>query len=237
MFKKSFKEEKRLKEIKETKEEPKRSKKNKDKSSGEKHVKRESLFGSHLENAVASFPCNDGVRIPYPIRVCMDIIEQRGSECENLYRHVTNKSHAENICNMVNKDKIEMKLDELNAEPNLACAVVKKFLKELKSPLIPDDVLGLFEKFESAGSDKESQNKIEHLRRVVAKLPQPNLDTVSYLIMHFHRVINNVKNEKNRVEINIFVQKFLPVFRLKERLFKFWISNADLVFKDYRFKK
>lgn len=35
----------------------------------------------------------------------------------------------------------------------------------------------------------------------------------------------------------MFVQKFQPIFRLREKLFKFMISHADLLFSEYRFKK
>ena len=233
VFKKSFKEEKRLKDIKESKEEPKRSKKSKEKS-GEKH-KRESLFGNYLENAIISFPSNDGVKIPYPIRICLDIIEQKGIENENIYRHTYNKSQVEAICDAINKDIMDTKLDELNAEPTLACAIVKKFFKELKSSLIPDEFVNVLDKCDSSISDKDMHNKVEHVKKILFKLPQANFDCVAYLLMHFYRILN--KHEVNKVEIGIFVQKFLPMFKIRERLFKFMIAYADLLLNEYRFKK
>ena len=36
------------------------------------------LFEDTLENTIAAFPCNDGINIPYPIRMCFDIIEEKG---------------------------------------------------------------------------------------------------------------------------------------------------------------
>jgi hypothetical protein len=124
-------------------------------------------------------------------------------------------------------------MEELNADPNLACAIIKKFLKESKSPLISDEILGLFDKFDPSVADKAQ--KIEHLKKVISKLAQPNYETFAYLIMHFHRVLN--RNDVNKIEIGLFVQKFQPLFRIKERTFKFFILNADLIFSDYRFKK
>jgi hypothetical protein len=169
-------------------EEPKRSKKYKEKS-GEK-LKRENLFGNYLENAVASFPCNDGVKMPYPLRICLDIIEQKGVGIDNLYRHHGNKSHMEPVFDLINRDKIDTKLEELNAEPNMACAIVKKFLKELKSPLIPDDFVTILDKCDSSISDKDYHNKIEQVKRIIGKMPPANFDTVAYLIMHFYRILN-----------------------------------------------
>ena len=132
--------------------------------------------------------------MPYPIRICLDIIETKGIESEHIYKsHSINKSHLEQVCDYINKDKIENKLDELNAEPNLACGIIKKFLKELKSPLIPDEIITLLEKCDSNIPDKEYANKIEHLKRILGKMPQANYDTIAYLLIHFYRVLNKVK--------------------------------------------
>lgn len=42
------------------------------------HYKHESMFGNSFENAVRYFASNDGVKVPLPIRICIDIIEQKG---------------------------------------------------------------------------------------------------------------------------------------------------------------
>jgi hypothetical protein len=36
------------------------------------------LFEDTLENTVAAFPCHDGIKIPHPIRICFEIIEEKG---------------------------------------------------------------------------------------------------------------------------------------------------------------
>lgn len=129
---------------------------------------------------------------------------------------------------------METRLDELNADPNLACAIIKKFLKESKTPLVTDDVIGLIEKFDpSLATDK--MQKVEHLRRSISKLPPANFETFAYLVMHFHRMLEH--NHSNKIEVGLFVQKFQPLFRIKERTFKFFIANANLIFDDFRFKK
>lgn len=142
-----------------------------------------------MENAVRSFPSNDGVKVPAPIRICLDIIEQKGVDSE-LYRRSVNKSNLESLCEVINSNKIETRLDELNAEPALACAVVKKFLRDLKSPVISDEVLSVIEKCDSNISDKDT--KVQFLKKQIEKIPQPNLDTFTYLVMHFYRILYKV---------------------------------------------
>lgn len=161
----------------------------------------------------------------------MDLIEQKAINSENIYRHHANKSHLESICESINNDVIETRIDELNTDPNLACAVIKKFLKELKSPIIPDEMLVIIDKCES--NDREQ--KLQLLQSAISKLPQPNFDTFAYLIMHFNRLLE--KSDSNKLEIGLFVQKFQPLFRIKERIFKFIINNAGELFKDMRFKR
>lgn len=237
VFKKS-KEDKHLKGIKESKEDVKRSK-NKLKEqhgSGEPgtQYKHETMFGNTFENAVRYFASSDGVKVPYPIRICIDVIEQKGIDNENIYRHSTNKSLIESICESINNDKIESRLDELNADPNLACGVIKRFLKESKSPLVTDECIALIDKFDpNLATDK--MQKVEHLKRSISKLPAVNFETFAYLVMHFYRVLSH--SHTNKIEVGLFVQKFQPLFRIKERTFKFLIVNADLIFSDFRFKK
>jgi hypothetical protein len=125
-------------------------------------------------------------------------------------------------------------LDELNADPNLACGVIKRFLKESKSPLVTDECIALIDKFDpNLATDK--MQKVEHLKRSISKLPAVNFETFAYLVMHFYRVLSH--SHTNKIEVGLFVQKFQPLFRIKERTFKFLIVNADLIFSDFRFKK
>lgn len=130
--------------------------------------------------------------MPAPIRICLDIIEQKGIDQESIYRRSINKSVLESICDSINKDKFDLRIEELNVDPMLACAIIKKFLREMKSALIPDEFVSLMDKCDASISDKDVTNKVEHLKKIVFKLPPSNFDTFSYLIMHFHRVLNKV---------------------------------------------
>ena len=62
-----------------------------------------------------------------------------------------------------------------------------------------------------------------------------NLDTFAYIIMHFSKLVK--RHEINKLECSLLVQKFQPMFKLKERLLKFIILHADAILSDIRFKK
>ena len=68
---------------------------------------------------------------------------------DTIYRRSVNKSLLESICESINNDKMDSRMDELNGDPNLACALIKKFLRELKVPLINDEILNMFDKCDS----------------------------------------------------------------------------------------
>ena len=184
---------------------------------------------------MTSFGCTDGVNIPAPIRICMDIIETKAIESETIYRRSVNKTQLESLCDSINNDRIETRLDELSNEPNLACAIIKKFIRELKMPLVADDIIVIFDKCDANLSDKEFSTKIEYLKRIINRMAPPNRDTFTYLIMHFYRMIH--RNEVNKLEVSLFVAKYQPYLRIKERLLKFIINYADVLFSDFRFKK
>ena len=116
-----------------------------------------------------------------------------GIESEHLYRRSVNKSQLESICDSINHNRIETRLDELNAEPNLCGAIIKKFLRELKAPLINDETLTTLDKFDTGISDKEVETKSDFLKKLIStKLPQANFEIVAYLTMHFHRILAKV---------------------------------------------
>jgi RalA-binding protein 1 len=160
--------------------------------SGREQAK-ESLFGTQLEDAVRLFPCSDGVRVPAPVRLCLDLIEQSGLESEQLYRARAPKAQLEAVCEAASLGHLEAKLPELRADPNLACALVKRFLRELKAPLLSDELVAALDKCDASVSDKDTAAKVAALKRhIFARMPQPNLDTFAYVTVHFYRVLCKV---------------------------------------------
>ena len=73
----------------------------------------------------------------------------------------------------------------------IAASIIKKFFRDLKIPLINDDLLSLFEKCEQI-SDKEVALKVEAIRKALKKLPLANRDTFSFLVVHLSKVMQKV---------------------------------------------
>jgi hypothetical protein len=52
-------------------------------------------------------------------------------------------------------------------------------------------MLNTLDKFDAGISDKDAETKIEFLRKLISKMPQSNYELVAYLVMHFHKILNN----------------------------------------------
>ena len=62
------------------------------------------------------------------------------------------------------------------------CSYLKEFLRNLQDALIPKAEWNTFAK---AIADTDKKNKLYH---AISLLPQPNRDTLAYMILHFQRV-------------------------------------------------
>lgn len=125
--------------------------------------------------------------IPALIVHCVNEIETRGLKEVGLYRISGSDRDVK---------ALKEKFMRNNGIPNLAevdvhtlCGCVKDFLRSLSDPLIP---LTLWSEFSNATqaipSDDEEGQVSKGVYRAVERLPQPNRDTLAYLIMHFQRI-------------------------------------------------
>lgn len=125
--------------------------------------------------------------VPALIVHCVNEIETRGLTEVGLYRISGSDRDVK---------ALKEKFLRNNGIPNLAdvdvhvlCGCVKDFLRSLRERLIP---LALWSLFSNASqtipSDDEEGSVNKGVYRAVEKLPQPNRDTLAYLIMHFQRI-------------------------------------------------
>jgi len=192
----------------------------------------DNFFGNTLKKTLEKFGCTNSFKIPAPIGMCIYIIERNAKNSETIYRrYLENTTLFEFVCDSINNHRMETILDELRNEPNLACEIIMKFLRELKEPLIPDDIIEQINSAHVEISDKESIRNMENLERIIFYLmATANHDTFAYLIRHFSRMLEY--NHQNKIEIDLFVNKFQPYLRIKKSLLKFLINNALDLFRD-----
>lgn len=72
----------------------------------------------------------------------------------------------------------------LNTDVHLIAGTVKSFLAGLKEPMIP---LAMRDRFLTLGSMKDECDVHSAVYSLVPQLPQPNRDTLAFLILHLQR--------------------------------------------------
>ncbi|EYC14871.1 hypothetical protein Y032_0039g55 [Ancylostoma ceylanicum] len=117
--------------------------------------------------------------IAYPIIHCIVDLENRGLSREGLYRVPGRKDHVQSVLNELRTSRGIPKLNIQETE--VVADVVKAFLRDLRDPLIPKSSR---EEFIRAA---QTDNHLA-LNNAVCDLPQPNRDTLSYLMLHLQKI-------------------------------------------------
>lgn len=145
-----------------------------------------SKAGSSM-GTIGDYTPNLAPMVPALIVHCVNEIETRGLNEVGLYRVSGSDRDVK---------ALKEKFMRNNGIPNLAdvdvhvlCCCIKDFLRSLREQLIP---LSLWSTFSNATqnipSDDEEGSVSRDVYRAIDKLPQPNRDTLAYLIQHFQRI-------------------------------------------------
>ncbi|OAD60257.1 Rac GTPase-activating protein 1 [Eufriesea mexicana] len=121
--------------------------------------------------------------VPSLVVHCINEVELRGMSEQGLYR--VNGGLAEVKC-------LKEKFLKGKGAPNLSdvdiptiCSTLKDFLRSLREPLI---TVGLWADFVRATTITDKQDADAALYQAISELPQPNRDTLAFLILHLQRV-------------------------------------------------
>ncbi|XP_055642270.1 rac GTPase-activating protein 1 [Toxorhynchites rutilus septentrionalis] len=132
---------------------------------------------------LADYAPNVGPMIPALIVHCVNEIEMRGLTEVGIYRVPGSEREVRTLKEKFLRGKTVPNLS--NMDINVLCGCVKDFLRSLREPLIP---LDLWKDFSNAVQAISSRQKQQELFEAIAKMPQPNRDTLAYLIQHFQRI-------------------------------------------------
>ncbi|XP_034178181.1 rac GTPase activating protein tumbleweed [Osmia lignaria lignaria] len=121
--------------------------------------------------------------VPSLVVHCINEVELRGMSEQGLYR--VNGGSTEVKC-------LKEKFLKGKGAPNLSdvdiptiCSTLKDFLRSLREPLI---TVGLWADFVRAATIQDKQDADAALYQAISELPQPNRDTLAFLILHLQRV-------------------------------------------------
>ncbi|XP_078287547.1 rac GTPase-activating protein 1 isoform X5 [Rhinoraja longicauda] len=139
------------------------------------------------EGVLADFTPQTSPMIPSIVVHCINEIEQRGLSETGLYRISGCDRTVKELKEKYLKGKnlpLLSKVDDIHA----ICGLLKDFLRNLKEPLV---TFKLYSTFVRAAEISDDDNSIAAMYQTISELPQPNRDTMAFLVNHLQRVANS----------------------------------------------
>ncbi|KAJ1183712.1 hypothetical protein NDU88_000526 [Pleurodeles waltl] len=137
--------------------------------------------------SLADFAPTTAPRIPALVIQCVNEIELRGLKEKGIYRVPGCDRLVKDLKQKFLRGKGPLHLNRVD-DIHAVCGLLKDFLRNLKEPLVTFHLHSHF--LEAADIINEEDSKAE-MCQVVMKLPLANRDTLAYLILHLHRVIQS----------------------------------------------
>ncbi|KAJ8683104.1 hypothetical protein QAD02_018896 [Eretmocerus hayati] len=138
---------------------------------------------SGSSGTIADFTPRIPPMVPSLVVHCINEVELRGMNEQGLYRVNGGSTEVKSLREKFLKGRGAPNLSEIDIAT--ICSTLKDFLRSLKEPLI---TCGLWDDFARATQITDKLDAEAALYQAISELPQPNRDTLAFLILHLQRV-------------------------------------------------
>ncbi|CAH7674607.1 expressed protein [Phakopsora pachyrhizi] len=187
------------------------------------------VFGVSLQEAVSVARVHEGLDLPAVVFRCVEFLEAKGAiEEEGIYRlsgsSVSIKAYKDRFNTEGDYNLLESSKNVYH-DVHAVAGLLKQFLRELGSPILPRDLQPEFLKVIDLS---QRSDKVNELGRLCAELPLPNYTLLRFLSAH---LIHIVQNEKvNKMSLRNVGIVFSPTLGIPAPLFALLLREFDLVF-------
>jgi len=151
-------------------------------------------------------PLCDTEFIPYLVKVCCDIVTERGLDIVGIYRVPGNNAAVTYLTEQVNKGVENFALEDQRwQDVNVVSSLLKSFFRKLPDPLFTVENYSLF--IEASKIDL-APRRMDQLRKLVRDLPEIHLETLKYLTSHLCQVAEH--STLNKMEVRNLAIVFGP---------------------------
>ncbi|XP_014251417.1 rac GTPase-activating protein 1 isoform X2 [Cimex lectularius] len=133
---------------------------------------------------IADFTPKSAPMVPALVVHCIKEIEARGLNEIGLYRIPGSDKEVKALKERFIKGKGIPNLSQV-PDVHTICGCLKEFLRSLKEPLITQI---RWDEFARATEVTDEEDRRARLFQIVSQLPQPNRDTLAYIILHLQKV-------------------------------------------------
>ncbi|XP_039224102.1 rho GTPase-activating protein 9 isoform X1 [Crotalus tigris] len=192
----------------------------------EKGLIRDQVFGCRLEALCQ----REGGTVPRFVQQCVEAVEERGLDADGIYRVNGNLAIIQKLRFIVDRERAvtsdgryvfpEQRCQEekLNlASPqwddvHVITGALKLFFRELPESLVPYSHI---DEFIASVKISDHKEKVSKLTGLIQSLPQPNRDTLRYLLQHLRKVMDH--SDTNRMTTQNIGIVFGPTLLRHER--------------------
>jgi len=151
---------------------------------------------------ISDYTPNMPPMVPALIVHCVNEIETRGLKEVGLYR----VSGGDREVKALKERFLRKGIPQLSGtDIHVLCGCIKDFLRSLKEPLIPMALWSTFSNAAQTIPTDDDRDVTKEMYCAVEMLPQPNRDTLAYLIMHFQRI-------SECIEVKMPLTNFAKIF-------------------------
>ncbi|KAM4613080.1 rho GTPase-activating protein 40 isoform 2-T2 [Polymixia lowei] len=151
---------------------------------------------------------------PLFLQALLSFLEKKGVDSEGILRVPGSQSRIKLLQQNLETNFYSGKVSWDDVSPNDAAALLKKFIRELPSPLLTAEHLNAFS---SVRDIPELKQKLHMLNLLILLLPEPNRNTLKVLLEFLSKVVSREK--RNRMNLwavatimapNLFLHKAVP---------------------------
>ncbi|KAK9502101.1 hypothetical protein O3M35_012695 [Rhynocoris fuscipes] len=136
------------------------------------------------QGTIADYTPLSNPMVPSLVIHCIKEIEARGLTEIGLYRIPGSDKEVKGLKEKFLKGKGVPNLSQM-PDIHVICGTLKEFLRSLKEPIVTHI---RWDEFARAVNIKDLNDRKSALIRIINDLPQPNRDTLAYLMLHLQRV-------------------------------------------------
>ena len=153
-------------------------------------------IGVPLEECPIS-PGDPTESVPYLVKLCCDIVSQKGLEIVGIYRVPGNNASVTYLTEQINKGVDFFALDDHRwQDVNVVSSLLKSFFRKLPDPLFTADMYSLFIE---ASKIEAAPRRMDQLRKLIRELPEFHFETLKYVTHHLCQVAAHASSNKMEV--------------------------------------
>jgi len=130
--------------------------------------------------------------VPAIIVHCLNEVEARGLGEVGVYRVPGSEREVKDLRDKFRAGRGCPNLGHIDI--HVLCGVVKDFFRSLREPLIPNSMWKMFTR---AAENPDMTDGESDLYQAISELPQPNRDTLAFLMLHLQKVSLNKESKMN----------------------------------------